>query len=145
MKSRLKILIPIAAIIGLFSVIVPFSDIFSGDLEYIEDMIYWRGILLSIILFCIGSAAVLQSYFKIIVITIGFGTISLLITSSVNLFLKDSMNTENYFWFTIYSIGITLLIIMLIKFFGVQIIGFQKSVVKKIRLCWNKRFRGLRY
>jgi peptidoglycan/LPS O-acetylase OafA/YrhL len=141
MKDRLKILIVIGVVVGVFSAIIPFARIFS---ETIENRIYFRGILLGFILVCTGSAAVLQGYYKGIVISVGCGAISLLIASTLNLIYTELIKTENYFFWTIYVCGGSLLIMILIKAFGVYVIKLYYVIFKKYKACWNKLYLGYR-
>lgn len=128
MKDKLKILIVIGIVVGILSAIIPFARIFN---DIIGNRIYFRGILLGSILVCIGSATVLQGYHKAVVSAVGFGAISLFITSTLNLIHTDLIKTENYFWWTIYVSSVSLLVIILIKVFGVYIIRFYYVAVKK--------------
>lgn len=144
MKENLKILIVLGIFIGLFSTTIPFTSIFINELEYIEDIIYFRGILLGFILVGIGSAAVLQGYHKIITVSITCGGISLFITSSFNLIFDDLIITSNYFKVAFIASGLSLLVIILIKAYGVYFIRLYYAFSKKYKACWNKLYRGFR-
>jgi len=143
-RDNLKILIVIGVVVGLFSTTIPFTSIFNGELEYIEDIIYFRGILLGFILVSIGSAAVLQGYHKIITIAIGCGGISLFIASTFNLIFDDLISTSNYFKVAFFASGGSLLVIILIKAFGVYFIRLYYVFSKKYKACWNRLSHGWR-
>lgn len=141
MIHKLKILIVIGVVVGIFSATIPFSDIFSDKLE---NIIYFRGILLGFICVCVGSAAVLQNYLKAIIISVGCGAVSLLMTSTLNLIHTDLIRTENYFFWTIYFSGSVLLFILLIKATGVYFIKLYYAVSKIYKACLNKLLHGYR-
>ena len=99
---------------------IPFSDIFD---KRIENIIYFRGILVSGILISIYSAVVLNGYLQNVVISLVSGILSLFIMSSYNLLCDVCIETHLYFLLTFIIVVLSLLIISC------------------IRLCWNKVYQ----
>lgn len=141
MKVNHEILIVIGIVVGFFSAVIPFATIFSEELE---DIIYFRGILLGFIFVSVGSAALLNGYYKIITISIGCGIVAVFIASSFNLMFDELINTYNYFKIAFLVFSISLLIVISIKVFGVYFIKLYYTFQKNIKACWNKLSRGYR-
>lgn len=141
MKVNHEILIVIGIVVGFFSAVIPFTTIFSEELE---DIIYFRGILLGFIFVGVGSAALLNEYYKIITISISSGIVSVFISSSFNLMFDGLINTYHYFNLAFLVSSISLFILISIKVFGVYLIKLYYTFQKNIKACWNKLSRGYR-
>lgn len=98
--------------LGLFSMLIPFSDFFSDD---VENIIYFRGILLAELLINIFGAANLKGIYQNIMIALGGGIVALILMSTYNLICDVCINTYNYYIITFTIVGATLLILILIK------------------------------
>lgn len=108
MKGKFDILLVIGLVIGFFVLIIPFADIMS---EVMENRLFFRGILISGLLFCIYGAVNLNGFYKSIVIAIGGGVFSLIIMSTYNLLCDVCIDTYNYYLVTFTITSITLLVL----------------------------------
>lgn len=108
----------------LFSAIIPFSDIFSED---IEDIIYFRGILIGILLISLGSAAILRGCLQNLAIALGGGIASLLFMSTLNLIFDKLIATQNYFYWTFVVTFSSFLIIITLRLWSNKLLHLFKS------------------
>lgn len=112
MKLKGQILLVIGIMIGVFSIIIPFSEHFTKE---ICNIIYFRGILLSGILICIFGAANLKGIYQNIVMSCGSGLVALILMSTYNLFCDVCMNTYNYYLWTFIIVGVVLIILITLE------------------------------
>lgn len=110
---KYQILLVLGLSVGLFSIVIPFADMLP---EQVEDIIYFRGILLSGLLFNIFGAVNLKGFYQNIIIAIGGGLIALILMSTYNLLCDVCIDTYNYYFITFIIVGATLLILILIKY-----------------------------
>jgi hypothetical protein len=109
MTEKILITIPIGLFMILFSAAIPFVSIFSAD---VEDIIYFRGILLGSLLLGLGGAWLTQGYVFIncMVKSITSGIFSLLFISTYNLIADNLIPTKMYFSLTFIIVFFSVLI-----------------------------------
>lgn len=118
----------------LFSALIPFKDWFTGDYEYIEDIIYFRGILLGAIFISVGSAIVTKNLFiRDAIISVGSGIFSLFFISTLNLLIDNNghnlIETEVYFDFTFKFISVVFIILTVIRLWLNKLLMFLDFLV----------------
>lgn len=115
MKKLFEILIVIGFFVGIFSALIPFTNYFTKE---VENIIYFRGILLGFFLASYSSAVLLKEKVTVSSLIGGLssGIFSLLITSTYNLICDTCIRTQIYFSLTFiitFSGFLTILIIRL--------------------------------
>lgn len=111
-ELKYEILLVIGLIIGFFVLIIPFADVMP---EMTENILFFRGILVSGLLFSVYGAINLKGFNRSIVTSIGGGVAALTVMSSYNLICDVCINTYYYYLITFLITSITLVVLLSIN------------------------------
>lgn len=111
-ELRFEILLVIGLVIGFFVLIIPFADVMP---EVSENILFFRGILVAGLLFCIYGAINLNGFYRSIVTAIGGGVVALTVMSSYNLICDVCIDTYYYYLITFLITSVTLVVLLSIN------------------------------
>lgn len=98
------VMLTVGIFLGIFSALISFMDLFKNfeNPKEIENIIYFRGIIIGFLLISISSAIIFKSYKLFFSLFIGFsgGLFSLVFTSTYNLICDVCIQTRLYFLIT---------------------------------------------
>jgi hypothetical protein len=110
MSNISKILTISGLLLGIFSALAPFMDFFKefDNPQDVENMIYFRGIMIGFLLCSISSAIIFFKDRFVFSMSVGLGSglCTLLILSTYNLICDKCIQTQNYFTITFLFMGI---------------------------------------
>ena len=112
MKRFAETLIVLGIAVILFGAVIPFADWFSDE---IENIIYFRFIILGLLFACIGCAILMRGLFQNLIISLGGGVISLGYVSTMNLIFNDWIHTYYYFLVTFLTVLLFIIILIFIR------------------------------
>jgi hypothetical protein len=122
MRKFAEILIFLGGLLLVFSATITFKLELPKE---IDQIIYYRGILLGSILIIVGSAIIVKSFFiQNALISLGSGNLALIIVSSLNLLFDDFIDLDFYFTFTMYIVIITMILLTIIRLWLSKLLTF---------------------
>lgn len=125
MKKTAEILLVIGGVLLVFSAVITFKT----DLpDKIENIIYYRGILLGSVSIITGSAIITKNFLvQNMLFSLGSGNLALLIMSSLNLLWNGLIDLDFYFDYTVWVILITLPLLIIIRLWWSKILAFLRG------------------
>jgi hypothetical protein len=117
-----EILILLGGLLLVFSATITFKLHWPDELE---NIIYFRSILLGSVFLIIGSAIIVKNIFiQSALFSLGSGNVALIIMSIYNLLADDLIDLDKYFDWTILVVLVTLLILLFLRLWLNKILAF---------------------